>query len=60
MEMIVQLHDPVALPPGKGPLVPVDRKLDGPQNHMEAVKKRRVSGPAGNQIPIPRSFVTIP
>jgi hypothetical protein len=31
MEVIDQLYAPAALPPGKEPLVPLDRRLGGPQ-----------------------------
>jgi len=29
-----QLHAPAALPPGKEPLVPIDRRLGGPQSRF--------------------------
>jgi hypothetical protein len=32
MEVSDQLHAPAALPPGKEPLVSLDRKLGGPQS----------------------------
>jgi hypothetical protein len=32
MEVSGQLYDPAALPPGKEPLLPLDRRLDGPQS----------------------------
>jgi hypothetical protein len=32
MEVSGQLHAPAALPPGKEPLIPTDRRLDGPQS----------------------------
>jgi hypothetical protein len=32
MEVSGQLHTPAALPPGKEPLVPLDRRLGGPQS----------------------------
>jgi hypothetical protein len=32
MEVSGQLHAPAALPAGKEPLVPLDRKLGGPQS----------------------------
>jgi hypothetical protein len=32
MEVSVQLHDPVALPPGKEPRYPLDKRLGGLQN----------------------------
>jgi hypothetical protein len=32
MEVSGQLHTPAALPPGKGPWYPMDRRLGGPQN----------------------------
>jgi hypothetical protein len=35
MEVSSQLHAPAALPPGKDPLVPLDRRLDGPQSRSE-------------------------
>jgi hypothetical protein len=33
MEVNGQLHAPAALPPGKEPLYPLDRRLGGPQSH---------------------------
>jgi hypothetical protein len=32
MEVSGQLHDPAALPPGKKPLYPLDKRLGGPQS----------------------------
>jgi hypothetical protein len=32
MEVSGQLHTPAALPQGKNPLYPLDRRLGGPQN----------------------------
>jgi hypothetical protein len=32
MEVSGQLHAPAALPPGKEPLVPIDRRLGGPES----------------------------
>jgi hypothetical protein len=32
MEVSGQHHAPAALPPGKEPLVPIDRRLGGPQS----------------------------
>jgi hypothetical protein len=32
MEVSGQLHAPAALPQGKSPRYPLDRRLDGPQN----------------------------
>jgi hypothetical protein len=32
MEVRCQLHATAALPPGKEPLVPIERRLGGPQN----------------------------
>jgi hypothetical protein len=32
MEVSGRLHAPAALPPGKEPLVPLDRRLGGPQS----------------------------
>jgi len=40
MEMSGQLHDPAALPPGKEPLVIIDKRLGGPRAGLDAVAKR--------------------
>jgi hypothetical protein len=37
MEVSGQLHDPVALPPGKEPWYPLDRRMDGPQ-HLPGIE----------------------
>jgi len=44
MELTGQLYAPAALPPGKEPLVPLDRRLDGPRSR---------SGRGGEAIPAP-------
>jgi hypothetical protein len=33
MEVSGQFHTPAASPPGKDPLVPIGRRLGGPQSH---------------------------
>jgi hypothetical protein len=43
MEVSGQLHAPVALPQGKSPWYPLDKKLGGPQNRsVDAVVKRKI------------------
>jgi hypothetical protein len=48
MEMSGQLHAPVALPPGKSPLYPLDRRLGGPQSRLGR------GGEGKNSEPLPR------
>jgi len=55
MVMSVQLHAPAALPLGKSPLYPLDRRLRGP--HIPSVdavseREREISYPAGNRTPV--------
>jgi hypothetical protein len=48
VEVSHQLHAPAALPPGKSPLYPLDRRLGGPQSRSEH------GGEAKNSQPLPR------
>jgi len=45
-----QIHDPAALPPGKEPLVPLDRRLGGPQ------RRSGRGGEEKNTQPLPQSW----
>jgi hypothetical protein len=44
MELSGQLHVPAALPQGKSPWYPLDRRLGGPQS-LDAVVKRKIPSP---------------
>jgi hypothetical protein len=45
MEVSGQLHPPAALPPGKEPLVPLDRRLGGPQSRSTCDGEEKNSQP---------------
>jgi hypothetical protein len=45
MEVSGQLHAPAALPPGKGLLVPLDRRLGEPQSRSEHSGEEKNSQP---------------
>jgi hypothetical protein len=45
MEMSGQFHAPAALLPGKEPLVPLDRSLDGPRRRSERGGEEKNSQP---------------
>jgi hypothetical protein len=42
MEVNGQLHAPAALPPGKDPWYPLDRRLGDPRAVLDAVVKRKI------------------
>jgi hypothetical protein len=50
-----QLHAPAALPPGKSPWYPLDRRLGGPQSQSRRFGEVKILDPAGTRTPIPRS-----
>jgi hypothetical protein len=53
MEVSDQLHAPAALPPGKGPLYPLDGKLGGPQIRSGRGSEEKNSQPLpGLELPI--------
>jgi hypothetical protein len=53
MEVSGQLHAPVALPPGKQPLYPLARRLDGPQSRSGGGGEEKNSQPlSGLETPI--------
>jgi hypothetical protein len=45
MEVSGQVHVPVALPPGKKPVVPLDRRLGGPQSRSGCDGEEKNSQP---------------
>jgi hypothetical protein len=45
MEVSGQLHAPAALPPGKSPWYPLDRRLSGPQSHSGRSDEEKNSQP---------------
>jgi hypothetical protein len=45
MEVSGQLHDPAALPPGKEPRYPLDRRLCGPKSRSESGGEEKNSQP---------------
>jgi hypothetical protein len=48
MEVSGQLHAPAALPPGKEPQVPLDRRLDGPQRRSgRRCRREKFTAPPG-------------
>jgi hypothetical protein len=50
-----QLHATAALPPGKSPRYPLDRKLGGPQNRSGRRGEEKILEPTGTQNPPARS-----
>jgi hypothetical protein len=53
MEVSGQLHAPAALPPGKEPLVPTDRRLGGPQSRYGRGDEQKNTQPLpGLELPI--------
>jgi hypothetical protein len=46
MEVSGQLHAPAALPPGKSPWYPLDRRLGGPQSHSGSGGEEKNSLPS--------------
>jgi hypothetical protein len=44
MEVSGQLHAPAALPPGKSPWYPLDRRLGGPQSRSILHKRHKKLG----------------
>jgi hypothetical protein len=53
MEVSGQLHDPAALPPGKRPWCPLDRRLGGPQSRSgRDGEKKNYQPPLGLEPPI--------
>jgi hypothetical protein len=65
MEVSGQLHVPAALPPGKSPWYPLDRKLGGPQSRSGRGGEEKNSQPPPGMEPLnphrpARSLVAIP
>jgi hypothetical protein len=54
MEVSGQLHAPAALPPGKEPWYPVDRRLGRPQNLSGRHGEEKNLAPTGTQTPTPQ------
>jgi hypothetical protein len=50
MEVSGQLHAPAALPPGKEPWYPLDRKAGGPQRRSGRGDEEKNSKPSPNLI----------
>jgi hypothetical protein len=46
-----QLHAPPALPPGKGPRYPFDRRLGGPQSRSGRFGEDKILDPTGIRTP---------
>jgi hypothetical protein len=55
LEVSRQLHAPAALPPGKGPRYPLDRRLGGPQSRSGRFGEQKIIDPTGTRTPTPRS-----
>jgi len=51
MEVTGQLYVPAALTPGKGPLVPLGRRLGWLQSLSDAVVKKKIPIPVRTQAP---------
>jgi hypothetical protein len=51
MELSSQFHAPAALPPGKEPLVPLDRDWVSPRAGLDAVVKRKIPSPCRDSNP---------
>jgi hypothetical protein len=51
----VQLHDPAALPSGKGHRYPFDARASGPHSRSSPFGIQKMSWPVGNRTPIPQS-----
>jgi hypothetical protein len=51
-----QLHVSAALPPGKVPRYPLDRKLSGPHNRSGRCREEKILDPSGTRTPTYRSF----
>jgi len=47
MEVSGQFHDSAALPPGKEPLLPMDRRLGEPQSRFERGGEKNSQPPPG-------------
>jgi hypothetical protein len=48
-----QLHAPAALPPGKEPRYPLDRRLGGPQSRSGRFGEEKILDPTGTRTPNP-------
>jgi hypothetical protein len=63
-EVSSRIHVPAALPPGKSPLYPLDRRLSGPQSRSGQYGEVKILAPTGTRTPTHRSSsqypVTIP
>jgi hypothetical protein len=55
MEGSGQLHTPAALPPGKRPRYPLERRLGGPQNRSGRRVEEKIVGPTGTRTSTPLS-----
>jgi hypothetical protein len=49
LEVSDQLHAPAALPPGKEPPVPLDRRLGGPQSRSGRHGEEKILTPTGTR-----------
>jgi hypothetical protein len=56
MEVSGQLHASAALSHRKKPPVPLDKRLSVSRVDLDAVEKRKISAPAGNRIPVCRTY----
>jgi len=45
MKVSGQLHTPAALPQGKSPWYPLDRRLGGPRTGLDVVVRRKIPSP---------------
>jgi hypothetical protein len=53
LEVSGQVDAPAALPPGKEPWYPLDRRLGGPQSRSGQRGEEQILDPTGTRIPTP-------